>query len=397
MGAISIVTIVKNVEIYSPDNIGKKDVVILFNKIEGIYDEFNCSDCFTEYEIIDGTGLIMFPGLIDSHVHISGGGGEAGFKSRTPEINFLDLISGGITTVVGCLGTDSICRNMNNLLAKAYGLEEEGISSYIYTGSYEIPVKTITNSIKSDLMLIPKVVGVGEIALSDYRSSKPSFEEFIKVIYDARVGGLLSNKKGIVHIHIGDSEDGLKYLFELCMNKDISLDQLIPTHVNRNKRLLNSAIEYGIKGGYFDLTSSYIKGIKEEEELRISNILPNIISAGVAISHITCSSDAQGSLPIVDENGKFIGIGIGKPRSLYNEIKELLISNSLPKSDIISTVTKNVANILGLHHKGEIKRCNDADFILVDNRDYELEYVFSNGKKMMEKGKILAKETFIKE
>ena len=189
----------------------------------------------------------------------------------------------------------------------------------------------------------------------------------------------------------------LKYLFELCMNKDISLDQIIPTHVNRNKKLLNSAIEYGIKGGYFDLTSSYVRGIKEEEELRVSNILPNIISDGVAISHITCSSDAQGSLPIIGDDGKFAGIGIGKPKSLYNEIKELLISNSLPKSDIISIVTKNVANILGLHYKGEIKRYNDADFILVDNKDYELKYVFSNGKKMMEEGKILAKETFIKE
>lgn len=369
----------------------------MFNKIEGIYDKFEYVNCFTEYEIIDGDGMIMIPGFIDSHVHISGGGGEAGFKTRTPEIDFIDLISAGITTVVGCLGTDSICRNMNNLIAKAYGLEEEGISSYIYTGSYEIPVKTITNSIKSDLMIIPKVIGVGEIALSDYRSSKPSFEEFVKIVHDAKVGGLLSGKRGIVHIHIGDSEEGLKYLFDLCMDKDISLDQVIPTHVNRNKKLLNSAIEYGIKGGYFDLTSSYVKGLKEEEELRVNNVLPHIISSGVPVSHITCSSDAQGSLPIIDETGNFIGIGIGNPRSLYIEIKELLINNFLSKSDIISIVTRNVANILGIHHKGEIKRHNDADFLLLDNKDYDLKYVFSNGKKMMENGKILAKQTFIKE
>lgn len=392
-----MVTIIKNVEVYSPDSLGRKDVVILFDKIEGLYDKINEINPLIESEIIDGSDFIMFPGLIDSHVHISGGGGEAGFKSRTPEINFIDLISCGITTVVGCLGTDSVCRNMNYLLAKAYGLEEEGVSSYIYTGSYEIPVKTITSSIKSDLMLIPKVIGVGEIALSDYRSSKPSFEEFMKIIHDARVGGLLSNKNGVVHIHIGDSSEGIEYLFKLINNNEISLSQVIPTHVNRNKYLLESVIDYGIKGGYFDLTSSYVKGIMEEESLRISSILPYIISRGVDPARITCSSDSQGSLPILDKNGEFLGIGIGRADSLYNEIRELLLANVLSKSDIISSVTRNVANILGLHHKGEIKKYKDADMILVDNKSYKIRYVFAKGKKVMDNGKLLVKETFIKE
>lgn len=389
-----MVTIIKNVEVFAPENLGKKDVVFLFDKIEGLYDEINEINPLIECDVIDGSDFIMFPGLIDSHVHITGGGGEAGFKSRTPEISVIDLIKSGVTTVVGCLGTDNICRNMNNLIAKAYGLEEEGITSYIYTGSYEIPVKTITGSIKSDFMLIPKVIGVGEIALSDYRSSNPSFEDFIKIIHEAKVGGILSNKNGVVHIHIGDSNVGLKYLFDICINKDIELSQIIPTHVNRNRDLLNSAIEYGKKGGYFDLTSSYVKGIKEEEELRISNILVEIISKGVDINHITCSSDAQGSLPIVDNNGKFTGIGIGKPSSLYNEIRELLINSSIPKSDIISLVTKNVAKILGINNKGEIKKYKDADVILVNKQNFEIKYVFSKGIKMICNGKSLVKETF---
>lgn len=395
--SLGIVTVIKNVEVYSPDKLGRKDVVILFDKIEGLYDKINEINPLIESEIIDGSDFIMFPGLIDAHVHISGGGGEAGFKSRTPEISYIDLLRCGITTVVGCLGTDSICRNMNNLLAKAYGLEEEGVSSYVYTGSYEIPTKTITSSIKSDLMLIPKVVGVGEIALSDYRSSKPSFEEFVKIVHEARVGGLLSNKKGVVHIHMGDSKEGLEYLFKLVHNKEISLSRIIPTHVNRNKDLLESAIDYGLEGGYFDLTSSYVRGIKEEEDLRISNILPYIISRGVDPTHITCSSDSQGSLPMVDENGEFKGMGIGSPDSLYNEIRELLLGNKLSKRDIISFVTRNVANILGLSYKGEIKKHNDADLILVNSKNYKLKYVFARGKKVMDNGKLLVKETFIKE
>lgn len=392
-----MVIIIKNVEIYSPEYLGKKDVVFLFDKIEGIYDKINDVNPLIECEVIDGSDLIMFPGLIDSHVHITGGGGEAGFKSRTPEVNVVDLVTCGITTVVGCLGTDSVCRNMSNLLAKAYGLEEEGLNSYIYTGSYEIPVKTLTGDVKSDLMLIPKIIGVGEIALSDYRSSKPTFEEFLKIIHSAKVGGLLSKKKGVVHIHIGDSKEGLKYLFDICMNKDISLSQLIPTHVNRNRELLDSAIEYGIKGGYFDLTSSYVRGVDEEEKLRISRIIPEIISKGVDVTHITCSSDSQGSLPIVNSNGEFVGIGIGKASSLYREIRELLMYSDVPKSTIISFVTKNVANILGLDHKGEVKKHKDADVILVDNQNFDIKYVFSRGKKLIDSGKLVMKETFVRE
>ena len=75
--------------------------------------------------------------------------------------------------MVGCLGTDGVCRDLKALLAKARSLEEEGISTYIYSGSYEIPVNTITNSCKSDLMLIDKIIGIGEVAISDHRSSQP--------------------------------------------------------------------------------------------------------------------------------------------------------------------------------------------------------------------------------
>lgn len=79
-----------------------------------------------------------------------------------------------MTTIVGCLGTDGCTRTMSNLLAKAKGLEEEGITTYVYTGSYQVPVRTLTGTIMDDIILLEKVVGTGEIALSDHRSSQPS-------------------------------------------------------------------------------------------------------------------------------------------------------------------------------------------------------------------------------
>ena len=148
-------------------------------------------------------GKFMFPGFIDNHVHILGGGGEGGFTTRTPEIKFTDLTKAGITTVVGCIGTDDVCRDMKTLIAKVKELEGNGISAYCYTGSYSIPVKTITNNIKEDLMLLNDVIGVGEIALSDHRSSQPTYDSFVNLVSQARVGGLLSGKSGIVNVHIG--------------------------------------------------------------------------------------------------------------------------------------------------------------------------------------------------
>ena len=98
--------------------------------------------------MVDGSSLILTPGFIDSHVHVLGGGGEGGFANRTPEATLEGLTKFGVTTVVGCLGTDGIGRDMCSLVAKTKGLNEQGMSAYCYTGSYQIPVHTLTDSIK---------------------------------------------------------------------------------------------------------------------------------------------------------------------------------------------------------------------------------------------------------
>ncbi len=212
-----MITVIKNINVYAPENLGQKDIVIVSDKIEGIYDNVNIPNDFIDIKIIDGKDKILFPGFLDCHVHIIGGGGEGGFRTRTPEISVISLVEAGITTVVGCIGTDGVCRNMRSLIAKAKGLEEEGITSYCYTGSYEIPVKTITESIKGDLMMVDKVIGVGEIALSDHRSSQASYQEFVNTVAQARVGGLLSGKAGIVNVHLGDGARRLEYLIRLLV------------------------------------------------------------------------------------------------------------------------------------------------------------------------------------
>ncbi|MDO5778961.1 MAG: beta-aspartyl-peptidase [Clostridium sp.] len=389
-----MITVIKNINVYAPKKLGKKDIVIVSDKIEGIYDNVNIPNDFIEVKVIDGEDKILFPGFLDCHVHIIGGGGEGGFRTRTPEISVISLVEAGITTVIGCIGTDGVCRNMRSLIAKANGLEEEGITSYCYTGSYEIPVKTITESIKGDFMMVDKVIGVGEIALSDHRSSQASYQEFVNTVAQARVGGLLSGKAGIVNVHLGDGVRRLEYLFKLIEETEIPPTQLLPTHINRSDKLFEVGIEYAKKGGFIDLTTSSDPKFLEPGELRAGEGLALLLRNGVDIEHITFSSDGNGSMPVFDSNGKLIGLGICSVKTLYREVKDSIQEHNVPIEDAIKVITSNVAKFLKLHNKGKIEAGRDADFVIVSKESLDINMVIAKGKIVVEDGKAAIKPTF---
>ena len=123
--------LIQSIDVYAPQHLGKKDVLIINDKIVKIKDAGSISaDGFlSEAERINGEGLLLTPGFIDSHVHVLGGGGEGGFANRTPEATIEGLTKFGVTTVVGCLGTDGIGRDMCALVAKTKGLNEQGMSA----------------------------------------------------------------------------------------------------------------------------------------------------------------------------------------------------------------------------------------------------------------------------
>ena len=252
-----MVVLIKNAEVYEPRFLGKQDILILGDKIaavgKNLQAEFNGA---VHVETIDGTDFAAVPGFIDSHEHIMGGGGEGGFHTRTPEAILSGLTCCGITTVVGCIGTDGISRDMTGLLAKAHGLENEGITAYCYTGSYQIPPHTLTGSVMKDLMMLDKVIGVGEIAISDHRSSQPSYEEFVRLAADARVGGMLSGKAGILNIHLGDGARHLDLIERVVHETEIPVTQFLPTHINRNSHLFEAAVSFAREGGCVDFTGN---------------------------------------------------------------------------------------------------------------------------------------------
>jgi len=385
--------LIKNGEVYAPEYLGKKDILVVDRKIGFIEEEMKIPDEFVEVRVIEAAGKKIVPGFIDSHVHLIGGGGEGGFRTRTPEIQLTDATTAGITTLVGVLGTDGTTRTMPGLIAKARALEEEGITTYVQTGSYQVPVKTLTGKIEDDIILIDKVIGAGEIAIADHRSSQPTVEELAKIASAARIGGMLAGKSGIVNIHVGDSLDHLKRIEEVVEHTDIPIRQFYPTHINRNPHLFEAGIDYAKKGGWVDFTTSSIPKFLEEGEVKCSVALKRMLEAGVDISQITFTSDGQASLPDFDENGELIGLQIGKVSSLYEAVKEAVVTEEIALEVAVRVITANPATVLKLSQKGRIEVGRDADLVLLD-QDLEIDTVIAKGQVMVENKRPLVKGTF---
>ncbi|MDM5291920.1 beta-aspartyl-peptidase [Peribacillus simplex] len=389
-----MLTLIKNGEIYSPNYLGRKDILITNDKIAFIDDRIEIPDNFAPIQIIDAANLFVVPGFIDSHVHIIGGGGEGGFKTRTPELMLTDITTSGITTLVGLLGTDGTTRRMESLLAKARALEEEGISCFIHTGSYQVPVKTLTGKIEDDIILIDKIIGVGEIAISDHRSSEPTFEELTKVASAARNGGILSGKAGILEVHVGDGDGKLSLLHEIVDKTNIPIRQLHPTHINRNGELFRAGIDYAKRGGYVDFTTSTIPLFLEEGEVKCSIGLRLMLEEGVPVGHITFSSDGQASLPFFNSHGEYAGLQVGKVSSLFHEVRDSVLKEGIPLETALKVITTNPAQVLKLSSKGSIQTGKDADIVLLQKDTLTIDTVIARGQVMVEKMAPLIKGTF---
>jgi beta-aspartyl-dipeptidase (metallo-type) len=388
-------TLLKNAHVIAPEDLGVKDILVAGEKIAMIGEGLFLPAVY-DCEVVDCEGNYVVPGFIDSHVHLIGGGGEGGYATRTPEIQLTDITTSGVTTVLGLLGTDGVTRHVASLLAKARGLEDEGITAYIYSGSYEIPTPTITGSVRNDIILIDKVIGTGEIAMCDHRSSQSPKEAYQQITAEARVGGMLSGKAGVVNMHLGDGEDGLKMLYEITKNGEIPKTQIIPTHVNRNKRLFKEAIEWAKQGGIMDVTSSVSPESGSSHSVKSSEAVKQALEAGVNIENITMSSDGNGSMPIFDEAGNNIGVGVASQISILNEFRDMVQKENIAITDAIKIITSNIAKFTKLYpRKGCLANNSDADILVLD-KDLQLQHVWARGTHMVENGKPIVFGTFEK-
>lgn len=375
-------TLIRRANIYAPKPIGTKDVLFCGSQILAIGEDLSMHGQLPEVEIIDAGGLTMVPGFIDQHVHMAGGGGEGGFHYRTPEISLSHITTAGVTTLVGVLGTDGVTRTTRELLAKANGLDFEGVTTYIYCGAYQIPTRTITGTPRADIVLIDKVIGVGEIAISDSRSSHPSDQELAEIASEARVGGLLGGKAGVLHLHVGDDDTRLGILFDVLKKTELPYSVFTPTHLNRNPDLLEDAVRYGKMGGFVDITSGIRPDDHDHVSVKPAKAIRKLLDAGVHPSLITMSSDSNGSSPIFDDQGKLAAMGIGSIATLWEEARDAIVEEEVPIEVAVQIITRNVARVLKLGTKGKIATGMAADLVLVDDQ-YRIQHVFAKGQQMV--------------
>lgn len=387
-------TLIKNCEVFSPKKEGRRDIFMAGGKIAAIRPGINIPADFFDIEIIDARGLTAVPGFIDQHVHITGGGGEGGPATRTPEIMLSDLTTAGITTVVGLLGADGVTRSMPELLAKARALETEGLSAFIFTGAYQIPTRNVTGSVRTDLVLIDKVIGTGEIALSDHRSAQPTLEMLVQLAAESRMGGMLGGKAGIVHLHLGEGKSRLDLVFQAMEHSDLPISQFVPTHVNRQLGLLEQAADFVKLGGTIDLTAGIEPENASPDALNIRDSLILLKKAGISLDQVTVSSDGNGSLPQFDAHGEMTGMSVGSVGVLWEDIKKAITAGVITIEEGLRLVTANVARVLKLFPaKGALAVGSDADLVLLD-RQLGIEKVFARGRLMVDDGVAVVKGTF---
>lgn len=356
-------TLLRNADVYAPESLGQRDVLLGGGKILALESSLQDFPAGLAVAAMDLDGRRLIPGLIDGHVHVTGGGGEAGFRSRVPPLAPSRFTSAGVTTAIGLLGTDDVARGTRDLLAQVYALREEGISAFGYCGGYHLPPATLTGSVRDDLVFIEALIGVGEVALSDHRSSQPTFEELVKLAADAHVAGLLTGKAGIVHLHMGDGLRGLDLVRRALAETELPARVFQPTHVNRRRGLFDEALELARHGTPIDITAFPVED--GEDAWTATDALLRALDAGIDPARVTISSDAGGSLPCFDAEGVVTHMDVGDSGALLATLRELL-ARGLPLERALPAFTCNPARQLRLAGKGHITVGADADLVALD-------------------------------
>ena len=386
-----MIKLIKNANVYAPEHLGKRDILVCGDKIAEIAEHIEGYEGLESVQVLDACGMTVTPGLIDLHVHVTGGGGEQGPASRVPEITLSELLTNGVTTCVGLLGTDGITRSLENLLAKCQALNEEGMTCYMLTGSYQYPTQTITGSVIKDIALFDEIIGA-KVAISDHRASNLSCEELIRLASDTRMGGLISGKAGLLCMHMGTGKNMLNDVFYAIDNTEIPIKTFLPTHMGRNIPLVSQGIKLTEMGGNIDITASD-PAISDKSA---SDMVAYCLKNGAPETSITISSDGCGSQPRFDEKGECIGLDYTSPKVLVIELKNCVFKEGLPLETALLFLTKNPAAVIGKKGiKGEISVGADAD-LMVLSEDLDIVNVMAKGRVAVLNGSAILKGRFEK-
>jgi beta-aspartyl-dipeptidase (metallo-type) len=360
-GSSATMTLLKNADVYAPEHLGHQHILIGGGTILWMGTDDLSFPKYLGVEVIDLEGRRVIPGLIDGHCHITGGGGEAGPASKIAAPTAESYLKVGVTTVVGVLGTDDVTRSTAELVAAVRSLRAQGVNAYCHTGGYHLPLTTLTGSVRSDIVNVDCIIGVGEVAISDHRSSQPTLQELLRIAADAHVAGLMTGKAGILHLHVGDGPRGLELIREALTVSEIPARVFNPTHVNRRKDLFHEAIalvkEFGC---YIDITDFPVA--EGEDAYSAADALEVYWESGAPLDRVTVSSDGGGCLPVFDADGRVVRMDVGDCSGLIRTVVELC-RRGQSAHRVLMPFTSSARQLLRLDRAGAIRLGQRADLI----------------------------------
>jgi beta-aspartyl-dipeptidase (metallo-type) len=389
---LSAMLLLRNAEVYAPAPLGVLDVLVGGREVLwlGPGGERPALPSGAPYASIDLGGARLVPGLVDAHAHVTGGGGEAGFRTRVPPVPLSRFTSAGVTTAIGLLGTDDVARGPRELLAQVYALREEGLNAFAYAGGYHVPPATLTGDLQTDLVFIEAFLGIGEIAISDHRSSQPTLDELLRLASTAHVAGLLTGKAGVLHLHLGDGPRGLELVRRALAASELPPRVFYPTHVNRRRALFAEAVELAVGGSTVDVTAFPVAA--GEDAFGAAEAVERFLASAAPPERLTVSSDAGGCLPRFGADGRVASMGVGAAGALLETLAEL-VARGVPLERALPAFTRNPARLLGLAGKGEIVAGGDADLVALDATG-RAQTVIIGGKVHVRDGVAVRRGTF---
>ena len=384
-----MLTVLRHADLYAPESRGVKDLVIAGESIVWIGERAELPAAFAA-DVLDLGGRRVIPGLIDPHVHVTGGGGEAGSATKVPPVPLSRFTRGGITTVIGVLGTDDCTRSTGELLAGVRGLRDEGLTAYAMTGGYHLPPTTLTGSVRGDIVHLDAVLGVGEIAISDHRGSQPTLDELLRLASEAHVAGLMTGKAGILHLHVGDGPRGLD-LVRRCLDvAEIPARVFNPTHVNRRKALFDEALALAGRGCAIDVTAFPVDD--GDDAWPAAAAIERYLDSGRPAHRLTVSSDGGGCLPKFDAEGRVASMDVAATSSLVEALAGA-VSRGATLDRVLPAFTSNTADLWRLPRKGRLAPGHDADLVVLDEAA-RASYVMARGVWHVRDGRAVVRGTF---
>ena len=354
-----MLTLLLDADVYAPAPLGRRHLLVGGGRVLAVTEDAP-EIAGVPVETVRLEGRRVVPGLVDAHVHVTGGGGEGGPETAAPAPALTAYTTAGVTSVVGLLGTDDTTRTTAGLLRQIYGLRREGLSAWAWTGGYHLPPTTLTGSVRTDIATVEPIIGFGELAISDHRSSQPTVDEVARLAADCHVGGLMTGKAGVLHLHLGDGRRGLDLVRQLLAETEIPARALHPTHVNRRSALWAEALDLAAQGVTVDVTA-FPPAFATADEVLAADAVVQSLDAG---ARVTVSSDGGGCLPHF-RDGELVQMDFATSAALADLLAELL-ARGVPLESALPPFTSTPADALRLA-KGRLQPGADADLVVLDD------------------------------